>query len=269
MLVSCIRFCFVLTVAFIASPAPAQLIVAHRGASAAAPENTWQHDCDGIEGDFYLTADQQIVCIHDKTTKRTTGVDLVVEESTLPQLRELDAGRWKDTSWSGQRIPTFEEVLGTVPPGGLFVIELKSKSPIVPVLARTLERLDTSMMRLLIISFDADTVRACKKHLPAVPAHWLTKFERSTPLSRYRPTAAEVARTVQRCGADGVGFKGMTEVVDGEFVERLRAAGCGEYHVWTIDSESDAKYFQTLGVYGITTNRPRQIGLAIRQAVTP
>ena len=254
-----------------ASSAWAQLVVAHRGASHEAPENTlaafrlaWEHGCDGIEGDFYLTADGHIVCIHDKDTKRTTGSKHVVESSKLEKLRALDAGRWKGDRWSGEKIPTFEEVYQTVPDDGLFVIELKSKSQIVPVLAEELARLHSGEIRLLIISFDADTVRACKQHLPDVPVHWLTKFTRSSPFSGYQPTAEKVAKTIRDCGADGVGMKGMTSVIDRGFISRLILAGCPEYHVWTIDSETDAKYFQSLGVYGITTNRPREIGKTIR-----
>jgi len=73
------------------------LIVAHRGASHDAPENTipafqlaWQQKADAIEGDFYLTRDNEIVCIHDRTTKRYSDRDLVVAESTLEELRQLD-----------------------------------------------------------------------------------------------------------------------------------------------------------------------------------
>jgi glycerophosphoryl diester phosphodiesterase len=273
---SCIHWILIVLPSILPSTAFAQLIVAHRGASHEAPENTlaafelaWKHGCDGIEGDFYLTADRRIVCIHDKDTKRTTGKNLSVESSTLKELRELDAGAWKGARWAAQSIPTFEEVLGTVPPSGLFVIELKSKSPIVPVLADELKRLNPRGIRMLIISFDADTVRACKQHVPDVPVHWLTSFKRATPLSRYEPTATSVAQTVRDCGADGVGMKGMVEVIDAAFVTSLRQAGCEQYHVWTIDSESDARYFKGLGVYGITTNRPKEIGIVVRQSSTP
>lgn len=261
----------VLTLASLAAPASAQLVVAHRGASYDAPENTlaafklaWELGSDGIEGDFYLTADNEIVCIHDKTTRRTTGVELTVEASTLDQLRRLDAGSWKGDSWKGERIPTFREVLETVPPGRLFVIELKSKSAIVPVLAEQLRTGDTTDRKLLIISFDVETVRTCKRLIPNVPVHWLTGFERETPDSVYRPTADEVARTAVACDADGVGFQAMTEVVDRNFVEVLKQAGCEQYHVWTVNRAADAKYFQALGVFGITTNRPE----LIRQALT-
>ncbi len=110
----------------------AQVIVGHRGASFDAPENTiaafklaWEQQADGIEGDFYITKDKQVVCIHDADTKRTAGKKLVVAESTLTELRELEYGKWKDAKFAGEPIPTFEEVLKVVPSGKLFVIELK------------------------------------------------------------------------------------------------------------------------------------------------
>ncbi len=261
-----------LTVVLLCGTVQGQEIVAHRGASHDAPENTlaafelaWEQRCDGIEGDFYLTADGKIVCIHDKDTKRTTGKNLVVEKSSLADLRVLDAGSWKGKQWGGEKIPTFAEVLKTVRPGGLFVIELKSKSQIVPVLAKELASLDTAKIRMLIISFDAETVRQCKKMIPNVPAHWLTKFRQSAPGGPFEPTAEQVAETVRQCGADGVGMKGMTEVIDETFVSRLRKSGCDEFHVWTIDSERDARYFRELGTYGITTNRPAEINAALKR----
>jgi len=251
--------------------AKAQLIVAHRGASYDAPENTlaafhlaWEQGADGIEGDFYLTADNKIVCIHDRDTLRTTAEKFVIKDTTLEQLRTLDAGKWKDNQWIGERIPTFEEVFATVPENGLFVIELKTGAEIVPVLSEELARLDTGKIELLIISFHAETIAACKQHLPEVRAHWLTSFKRQTPLSPWQPTAAKVAAEVRQCGADGVGMKGVREIIDAEFIEHLRQNGCDEFHVWTIDDPDDAKYFRSLGAIGITTNRPREIRAALR-----
>jgi glycerophosphoryl diester phosphodiesterase len=76
-------------------------IVAHRGASADAPENTlpafelaWKQGADAIEGDFHLTRDGKIVCIHDYDTQRVSGSKRVVKDSTLDELRALDAGAW-------------------------------------------------------------------------------------------------------------------------------------------------------------------------------
>lgn len=250
----------------------AQMIVAHRGASHDAPENTlaafqlaWQKHSDGIEGDFYLTADDQIVCIHDKDTERTAGSKRLVESSTLAQLRELEYGEWKGADWKGEPIPTFEQVLKTVPAGKTFVIELKSKQQIVPVLASELDRLDTNSIKLLIITFDAPTAKACKQRMPSIPVHWLTSFKRKGVSLRYAPTAKQVADTVRETGADGVGMKGMRGVVNAGFIRQLKSGGCDEFHVWTIDSVKDAQYFQRLGAFGITTNRPAVIRSGLEQ----
>ena len=80
----------------------APFLVAHRGASKDAPENTlpafelaWKQGADAIEGDFYLTKDGKIVCFHDGDTKKITGKKLVVKDSTLAELQALDVGEWR------------------------------------------------------------------------------------------------------------------------------------------------------------------------------
>ena len=122
-------------------------VVAHRGASHDAPENTlaafnlaWQQNADAIEGDFFVTADRKIVCIHDDETSRLAGQKVFVEKSTAEQLRKLDVGKWKDPKWAGQKIPLLQEVLETIPKGKAIVIELKSKKRIVPVLSEELAK---------------------------------------------------------------------------------------------------------------------------------
>jgi len=110
----------------LASGEHAPLVVAHRGASHAAPENTlaafklaWKEGADAIEGDFFLTKDQEIVCTHDRTTQRLNKekLNLDVAKSTLEELRALDVGSWKNEKWKGERMPTLAEVMATVPDG--------------------------------------------------------------------------------------------------------------------------------------------------------
>src|SRR5882757_4224835 len=110
----------------------APLIIAHRGASFEAPENTlaayrlaWQQNADGAEGDFQLTRDGRIVCIHDLTTGRTADANRVVAQSTFEELRRLDVGMWKHPRFAGERIPTLDEILALLPAGNLFFIEIK------------------------------------------------------------------------------------------------------------------------------------------------
>src|ERR1039457_1736716 len=91
-------------------------IIAHRGASGHAPENTMAAferavalGAQFIETDLHLTRDARFVAIHDKTLERTTNGKGAVRDFTLAELRELDAGMWFDRQFMGQRIPTLEE----------------------------------------------------------------------------------------------------------------------------------------------------------------
>ncbi len=108
-------------------------VIAHRGASQVMPENTAfafeaaiGMKADGIELDVQLTSDGVPVVIHDKSLKRTTGVDKNVSEVSLSEIQELDAGSWFSPFYNGARIMTLDEALEFID-GRCFVnIELKS-----------------------------------------------------------------------------------------------------------------------------------------------
>src|SRR5512138_2694544 len=92
-------------------------IIAHRGASAHAPENTLsafrlalEQGADGIELDAKLSADGHVIVIHDQTIKRTTGQPGIVRQMTLRQLKSMDAGSFFDSAYAGEQIPTLAEV---------------------------------------------------------------------------------------------------------------------------------------------------------------
>lgn len=248
-----------------------QMIVGHRGASFDAPENTiaafneaWRQGADGIEGDFYFTRDQHIVCIHDKDTQRTGGTKLDVASSTLAELQALEYGNWKDAKFAGEALPTFADVLQCLPRGKTFVIELKTGPDIVPLLKQQMVEYEVNLANVLIISFDDKTIAQCKKLLPAARAHWLTSYKQNPLTGAWRPTVDEIATTLRACKADGLGTKAERDVVTPAFIAQLKDKGLREFHVWTVDTPEDARYFQQLGAVGITTNRPA----FIRQALT-
>jgi glycerophosphoryl diester phosphodiesterase len=99
---------------------PAPRIVAHRGLLRHAPENTLANfrAClelrIGFEFDVQRTKDGQLVCIHDDTLDRTTNGSGKVSEKTLAEIQRLDAGRWFAPEFTGERVPTVEEVLKLV-----------------------------------------------------------------------------------------------------------------------------------------------------------
>jgi glycerophosphoryl diester phosphodiesterase len=238
-----------------------QLIVAHRGASHDAPENTLaafrlaiEQGADAFEADFYLTSDGHIVSFHDKDTKRIAGEKLAVTDTPFERLRGLDVGQWKGPRWQGERMPTMEEVLAAVPKGKKIFIELKSGPEIVAPMAEAIVASSLSTDQIVIISFHEDAVAECKKQLPNLKACWLCGFKKKN--GKQPPTADEVIATLRRTGADGLDAEAVPEHFNEAFIHRLREAGFEEFHVWTVDDPTVARFYRDLGAASITTNRP-------------
>jgi len=240
------------------------LIIGHRGASREAPENTlesfclaWKLGADGIEADFRLTADGQIVCMHDETTARTTGVDLRTADTTLKELRQLDAGLWKGAAWSGVIIPTLTEVLAAIPYHTWLFIEIKSGPEIIAPLERVLQASGLTPERIRLLSFSAPLIEELKQRLPGWRACWLCDYRRSLWKNLWRPSREEVLDTLLRTGADGLASANRA-FLDRDFVEMLKRLG-REIHVWTVDRLPAAQQLCDLGVDSIMTNRPGRL----------
>lgn len=255
------------------SSAEGQMIVAHRGASYDAPENTlaafheaWRQGADAIEGDFYLTADGQVVCLHDKDTKRTTGgkANLPVGRTTFAELRKLDVGTWKDPKFAGEKIPLLSEVLETIPEGKKIFLEIKDTVAIVEPIQKILADADLEPEQVVIIAFSEEVVAKCRELMPQHKASWLTSYKRETISRRWRPKLEEVLASLKRTGATGLGTQARDEVVDQDFTQAIRDAGF-ECHVWTVNDPGQARRYKELGFDSITTDRPQ----FIREALEP
>lgn len=234
------------------------LIIAHRGASADAPENTlpafkraWEQGADGIEGDFRLTSDGQIVCLHDPTTGRIGDRPLTVAESTLAELQQVDMGAWKGPEWAGLRIPTLAEVLALVPAGKRIYIEIKSGLAIIEPLEKVLAESGLEPGQIVLISFVGNVISSAKKAMPQFKAHLLSVFpEKQTGAAG----ADGLIQRVKTLGANGVDVADHPRL-DRPFVQAFHEAG-QECHVWTVDDPAEARRLAEAGVDSITTNRP-------------
>ena len=240
------------------------LIVAHRGASHDAPENTlpafelaWEQGIDAIEGDFQLTRDGEIVCIHDKTTKKVSNQNLVVSQSTLKELRQLDVGSWFGKKWKGTPIPTLAEVLHTVPDTKYIFIEIKSGPEILPKLFQELRRSQLRPEQVRILSFHAEVIFEFKRNMPGVKAFLLSMFKKDQSTGQTEPTVDDILEMLRLAQADGLSLEAHSSV-NTAFVRRILDAGY-EYHVWTVDNVRTAKKFQNLGAMSIMTNVPELI----------
>ena len=232
-------------------------IIAHRGASYIAPENTmasvmlgWEKGAD-VEVDVYLTKDNKIVAIHDKTTKRTAVTDVNVAETTSEELRKLDVGSFKSEEYAGEQIPFLADIVETIPPGQKLFVEIKCGQEILPHL-RELLTASGKMSRLVIIGFDLETVTMSKEMID-VPTYWLKGTEKIKETEQWIPHDPQLVQTAKQKGLDGldVHYAG----VDKEFADAVKASG-QKLYVWTVDDPEEAIRLIKLGVDGITTNRP-------------
>jgi glycerophosphoryl diester phosphodiesterase len=190
-------------------PRGRKMLVAHRGASAYAPEHTLQayalaieQGADFVEQDLAVTKDGVLVCIHDLTLERTTNVEEVfpdrsvenktrggasrqwpVNDFTLAEIKRLDAGSWFDAKFSGARVPTFQEAIDLVRGKAGLYPELKdpefyrqrgvSPESLLADLLRRNSLTADAKTPIIIQSFDDTTLQRLAKTLPGVPRVFL------------------------------------------------------------------------------------------------
>ena len=230
---------------------PSTMIIAHRGASHDAPENTlasvnlaWERGADAAEVDVHLSKDKRIMVIHDADTKRTTGKKLVVRESLSSSLRSLDASNGME-AFSGEKIPFLEEVMATVPDGKVLFVEVKTDTLIIPDLVALLNE-HQKKSQVVVISFDFDVCEMMKRETPGIPVYWL----HYTLSASYKSSWISRAR---EAGLDGLNFrfKGISK----EYVEAVHRSEMVMF-AWTVDDPDEAARLIECGINGITSNRP-------------
>lgn len=247
------------------------LIIAHRGASNAAPENTmeafnlaWNLGADGIEGDFHLTHDGHIVAIHDADTGKVSGgkIKLFVKKVSLKELQSIDVGSWKDEKYSGARIPTLEQVIDSVPDGKKFFIEIKCgteiMAPLIKVLDQRMKERPELANQISFISFNYHVINACRRQWPDMEANFLESYKKNKATGTWTPNQNDLFQTLKVSQASGLGTQANKEVIDSDFVKRLRRVKLS-FHCWTINDIETARHFRDLGVDSITTDFPKRI----------
>ena len=239
-------------------------IVAHRGASHDAPENTlaafnlaWQQDADAIETDIWMTLDGKLACIHDNTTERTSAKKLKVTATTLAQLQQLDVGLWKGKQWKGERIPALSEALETVPKDRKILVEVKGGPPLVAPLINVIQDSPLTNDQIIVISFDKEVISEIKSVRPNLKAFLLISFGRDIHSGSWRPSQANLLKTLKEIKADGLDAS-TADCVNPSYVKAVHDAGF-EFHVWTINDEALAARYCNFGIDSITTNRPKAI----------
>lgn len=248
----------------------APVVVAHRGASAYAPENTLaavdRADELGIawvENDVQRTRDGELVVLHDTTLNRTTDVEEIfpdrspwrVADFTAAEVARLDAGSWFGEEYAGARVPTLEQYLGRVEANGQkLLLELKKPALYPGVEGQTLKELaDEGWLderhvkrRLVVQSFDGDSVRTVHELAPAVK----TGFLGTPPRDALADFATFADQINPRHTAVSAGYVAEVHSLEGAHGRRL------EVFTWTVDDATTAREMAGAGVDGIISNAP-------------
>lgn len=219
-------------------------MIAHRGFSAVAPENTmtaftlaWAHDCDGIELDVQVSRDGKVVVHHDPDTGRTSNAALEIAATDWEVLRNMDVGSHKDARFGGERIPLLTQVLKLMPTGKLIQIEIK---PEVTQMAPILEILREirSDIEVFVLSCDREKLALVQAAVPEIPLLQVID----------QPEAHAVDAVIAQ--AKQQRLKGVTvayQAIDRAYVEKVHQAGL-VLGVWTVNDPGIIKELLTLQV---------------------
>jgi len=240
-------------------PRDRPLILAHRGASAAAPQNTlvafrkaMELGADGVELDVQLSADGAVVVIHDFVVDKTTDGTGRVAEKMLAELKALDAGTRFSPQFAGERIPTLAQVFEALEGKLLVNVELKDFNPRSSALAGPVVeviRKHAMERRVLFSSFNPFALRAVKRLAPQIPAGLLVAPDMAIYLRRawLAPFVPHEARHPE------------SSMVTAQTMKWYRAHGL-RVNVWTVDDPAEMRRLIALGVDGVITNRPDVLG---------
>ena len=233
-------------------------VIAHRGASSYAPENTFaafdlalRMGARHIELDVHLTSDGHVVVLHDEMVDRTTNGHGAVTSHTLAALKALDAGAWFDGKFAGERIPTFSDVLERYKGRAHVHTEIKGRSDQLSERTADLVRTHGMVDQVTITSFQRPRLVETRAYAAELPTGWLVSEitdavvadARAMGLTQLCPRADTVTRgLVQRLHAEG-------------FVVRA----------WGVANEELMRQVVTAGADGMTVNFPDKLIALLRR----
>ncbi len=228
-------------------------VIAHRGASAQAPENTLAAfrralalGVDAVELDVHLSADGEPVVLHDSIVDRTTDGTGLVRDLALAALRRLDAGRWFGEAFAGERIPTLAEALDLLR-GVRVIVEIKNGPIYYPTIAERVVAVTRTVGHpaVTISSFDHPVLLEVRRADPAADTAVLFM---GRPVD---PVALAAAAGARRLHAHWMW-------VTADMVAMAHQANLA-VEVWPVDDPAHMAHVAALGVDGIITSYPDRL----------
>ncbi len=250
------------------SPSPGRpLVIAHRGDSRQAPENTLAAfraalaaGADMVELDARASADGTLWCLHDATLDRTSNVRALLDraavrigETSSRQIEILDAGSWFDPDFAGQRVPTLSSALDLIQSGSVALIERKSGDA--GAYVRLLREKDL-VSKVVVQSFDWAFLEQMHALEPSQPLAALGDKE----------PCLERLEALETTGARMVAWE--YQQLTPEIIARLHQRGYAVW-AWTPDREGDWQRLIAWGIDGIITNRPGALSAMLQRRAVP
>ncbi len=229
-------------------------VIAHRGYSARAPENTLsaidlavEAGADAVEFDLQVTADDVPVLFHDDTLDRTSNATGSLHERMLVELRGLDAGAWFGAAFAGEPIPTFSDALARTRNRFRRVYPEIKRSASDASLAYIVKAVTDlgRVEQIVIISMDWDALEKVRALTPDVGVGYIVE-----KASRAREGLARAAADPHAL----VDFRASILLENPRLCDEARRQDVG-LAVWTVDEPAEASRLLALGVPRITTNR--------------
>jgi len=234
---------------------PTPVVIAHRGASNLAPENTIAAvkkavsvGAMAIEFDVRRTSDKKLILMHDTTLARTTNGRGRVRSTSWSYISGLSAGGWFNTSFQDEGVPLFADALKALGPDAVAAVELKTAEPLLIDL-RTAISEQGATGRIVIFSFKVKQIVDTRRLLPNTPALLLVDPDRFSGAYSDQLIASSISVAPD---AIGLNESGVTEAI----VKRFHTANIPVF-VYTVDDPRRVEQMVQMGVDGIISNRPR------------
>ncbi|MFY0136805.1 glycerophosphodiester phosphodiesterase [Bacillus cereus] len=240
--------------------------IAHRGASAYAPEHTiaayrlgQQMNGDYIEIDLQMTKDGHLVAMHDETLNRTTNGTGLVKEHTLEEVKQLNAGSFFNEKYpnlakkefENVKVPTLTEIIKTFGHNANYYIETKSPNEYPGMEEKLLEIINHYEIqdKVIIQSFSEESLQKIHGLNSNISLVQLLPYKKAVQL-----TELEIEKYKTYCIGLGMNYK----YIDSDYVKKIKKSGL-EVHPFTVDNEKDMKKLLSWGVDGMFTNYPDRL----------
>ena len=236
------------------------LIIAHRGASGQAPENTLaaiklalEQKADMIEIDVFLTKDGHLVVLHDETVNRTTNGQGSIDSLTLAEAKKLDAGSWFSSQYQGEKIPTLDEVLQLVQGKAQLLIEIKKSGRNISQKVNDLVKAHKASKWCVVQSFDPKVAIHLRELGSPLEKHQLVlgNFPLFLPYHYNKKLGKGKITQYKKVEAINTMYLFTTKnVIDQIHKQKQRI------FVWTVNQPKDIRKLLQMGVDGLITDFP-------------